>query len=514
MKFLLLTIFSLGALGLSSQKPHIYPLEPKFKDAPEVLIDDDIDIKDFMLGISTKNNKKNNNLQGVQKGNIINTAQLTSDQFMYGFLNSKNEYVDEATMINGRINTNQLPRDKYTLGINVGDKSYVGTYNKNTEPTPCEIFEQDSTCQFQTLEDVLEGVWFYDYNSLGPGVLRFDSDGSYYNLLNVLLFIKSGFTNSWRILDDRLQFEVAGGAMDPDILAFDCNSIHLDARDGDSPVEFKRFSSCATESFGFDKLVYPSHLSISPNGISSIDPSLSEFCYEVEIVNDYTNTPFQSYTIEAQYITHTGKWSDRKLIREIDHSDMTINNKGRFQTNICMSLESLVDELAIADIAEINRFYFRTKIELSNGSTFSSKNSPTFASQLYNFSLDHLCLPNIWTKYDYETIHWCDSDTLRGEVWLEKRGNTYYFEDWSFGTFDKCFSMDSSGSSRMRFRMKCDIADFSGFESGYNVSWTIDSFIEDDKWVFNWALDDEYLATTTVWNNRGEPWPIRLGNKP
>ena len=283
----------------------------------------------------------------------------------------------------------------------------------------------------------------------------------------------------------------------------------------------------------------PNTIYINPDSVTAFT-----YTYEVEFVDPEDGEQVSQYVLDLEYrdrekrvgmedTTISYSVSDFKVI---ESSAFKRNSDGFMGTSVTINAQAdLVSAVAAGfpagnvnhgDVVELSG-----KIVMKDGREFSSKNtSATVQGSAFvgHFDFDLLVrcptvleTGDVIVVTDTITFRTCEVDTskagkdfavsVRDTIKLSKLTslssgaagypyeNIYTFDDWSFGTYPKCYLKGGAAKATgLSFREQCGKVEFIDLIDEFAYVWVINSTISGKDWTINWENSDGESGKTVV----------------
>lgn len=123
----------------------------------------------------------------------------------------------------------------------------------------------------------------------------------------------------------------------------------------------------------------------------------------------------------------------------------------------------------------------------------------------FDFGFTAGCPSSLAGKFKYvSTDYFCPGDALTGEVSIvSKGGGVYSFDDWSFGSYVKCYSSPTTNWGTLAFTDVCKEVSFTGRVDSFGDTWTFTSSVSGTEWTIDWINTYGEKGKTVITNPAG-----------
>ena len=267
---------------------------------------------------------------------------------------------------------------------------------------------------------------------------------------------------------------------------------------------------------GYAKLIEQSDKLINVLNESTINAS--KYTYSVEFVDEQSGGLLTEYRLDLTYTSAGGTVREADGFKSWGQADLIDGPNGlRALLDIEVTATEMMTALGLAasDLGPGDEFLVEGFVTLSDGNTYGFSNSSAAVNGSafqghFNFLLPAACPSDLTGSYAYTSSDFHCAGTATGTVDINaKGGGTYWFSDWSFGSYPTCYGFIAANDV-LTFTDVCTEVSYTAFVDIYGDTWDFSgSSIVGDQWTVKWSNTYGEFGTGVVIYPGGD-WPITL----
>lgn len=256
--------------------------------------------------------------------------------------------------------------------------------------------------------------------------------------------------------------------------------------------------------------------------VNLLDINASKYGFSVELVDEQKGALISEYNINVTFSDKNpdiagNKTSGPKLWKSYKAADFKDSKNGyKSVEGIEFTGPALLAffGLAVSDVGPGDVFELKGSVVLTDGQVFTHDNSSAavrgsaFAGH-FNQDLTANCPSTLAGTYDYVgSAYFCGGGATGKIKIVAAGGGSFNFDDWSFGSYPKCYGGLAANWGTLRFKEVCGKVSFTGFTDNYGDTWTFTSTVSGKDWTITYLNTYGEFGTAVI--KHPTAWPFTL----